>query len=445
MTEVRWQQLVDSRTGIITCTERYQNPPEWPAEFTLVTGAVADVGHDRPWRADQVSTGTAYHSPERATVSALGEAIERYCGNFVPDHLERASWNELAVARRRAIDPTTLCLHSEEQYARPGFPFQRFTRDLEVCWAQGLDMIDGRPTLVPASLVYVNYLYGPRVGEPVTNFVAYAGLAAGAGRLHAETSALEEIIERDAVELWWDSGLPARRIALPTDLAEAMTGCADPHLEYVALEIPGPWRVPVVAVVVRDPVLDLVALGSAARPSAAAAVLKAAGEAVSLRSLAKGMLDPDGGPLSAVEAGLVDGSALKPWRANRAYLDDYAEDFHDVTDLLCQAQIHLDPRTRPWTDRLFTEGVEVTLADVARRLDIDGATAEIHAHYRDECLRIGGHPPVSVDVTTPDVAGAGAAVVRVTAPGTYGNAPAGFQPRDPRRRSNRNRVPLPHT
>lgn len=255
---------------------------------------------------------------------------------------------------------------------------------------------------------------------------------------------MEEIIERDAVELWWDSGEPARRVTLPRELAEEMTGCADPVLEYVVLEIPGPWRVPVMAVVVRDPVLDLVALGSAARPDPAAAVLKAAGEAVSLRSLSKGLLDPSGGPHTAVAEGIVDGSALKPWRADRCYLDDYADDFRDVTDLLCQAQIHLDPRSRPWTDRLFEEGAQIDLEDVRRRLAVEDG-GDLWRHYRDECVRVGGAHPVSVDVTTPDIASTGLSVVRVTAPGTYGNAPAGFQPRDPARRTNRNRVPLPHT
>ncbi len=445
MSSPRWDLLVDARTGIVTETQRYANPPEWPDAFHLVTTAVADVGHDRPWCADRVSTGTAYADPAQATRSALGEAVERYCGNFVPATVERASRHELTSAGRAAVDPTALCLYSPEQYADPRLPFEPFTPDLRVCWVPGTDLVTGGTSLVPASLVYINYLVGPRIGEPITNFVAYAGLAAGRDRHHAELSALEEIIERDAVELWWDSGEPARRVRLPEALETRMRACSDPVLEYVALEIPSPWRVPVVAVVVRDPELDLVALGSAARPDPAQAVLKAAGEAVSLRSLAKGLLDPGGGPLTAVDAGLVDGTALKPWREDRAYLDDYADDFHDVTDLLCQAQIHLDPRTREWTDRLFVEGDEVPLADVARRLAVAGDDADVRAHYRDECVSIGGSHPVSVDVTTPDVATAGLAVARVTAPGTYGNAPAGFQPRDPRRRTNRNRVPIPHT
>lgn len=444
MSGTRWEQLVDARTGIVTEIQRYANPPEWPEAFHLVTTAIADVGHDRPWRADQVSTGTAYSSLEQATRSAIGEAIERYCGNFVPATLERASWVDLTSAGRAAVDPASLCLYSEEQYADPAFPCRQLSRDLRVCWVAGTDLITRRPTLVPASLVYINYLLGPRLGEPVTNFVAYAGLAAGPDRRSAETAAMEEIIERDAVELWWDSGEPAARVTLPDPLHTEMSACADPVLEYVVLEIPGPWQVPVMAVVVRDPGLDLVTLGSAARADPAAAVLKAAGEAVSLRSLAKGLLDPDGGPLSAVEAGLVDGSALKPWRADRSYLDDYAPDFRDVTDLLCQAQIHLDPRTRGWTDRLFTEGAVVPLDDVAARRGLPDE-ADIWTHYRGECLRVGGHHPVSVDVTTPDVAATGLAVARVTAPGTYGNAPAAFQPRDPRRRTNRNRVPIPHT
>nr|WP_243710553.1 hypothetical protein [Micromonospora sp. KC213] len=66
-----------------------------------------------------------------------------------------------------------------------------------------------------------------------------------------------------------------------------------------------------------------------------------------------------------------------------------------------------------------------------------------------------------MDVTTPDAAAAGVAVVRVVAPGTYGNPPAAYPflggsrlYTDPLRLGQRatplpeadvNRVPLPHT
>lgn len=434
-----WELLVDARTGVVTGTETYGNPPEWPAAFHLVTGTVAQVAHDRPWHADQFSTGTAYGSLEQATYSSLGEAIERYCGNFVPDDLVRAAWSDLRAGGHAAVDPASLVLHSDEQHAQEGWPLVRLDRDLEVLWAAGTDMVTGADTLVPASLVYVNFHVPGRLGEPVTNFVVFAGLAAGTTRRDAERSAMEELIERDAVELWWDDGGRAVGLQLPAELHEEMTACADPVLEYAALAVPGPWRVPVVAVAVHDPVLDLLVLGTAARPDPADAVLKAAGEAVSLRSLAKGLLDRDAGPWQAADLGLLDASALKPWRADRRYLDDYAPDFRDVTDLLCQTQLHLDPRARAWTRHLLTPTTTIRLEDLPR---VDG---DPWHHYRDELHRVGRHAPVSVDVTTSDVREAGACVVRVTAPGIYGNAPAGFALRDPRRRSNRHLVPLPHT
>lgn len=434
-----WELLVDGRTGVITRTEHYLNPPEWPEEFRVVGGSIANVGFDRPWHADQLSTGTAFGSLQRATVSAMGEGIERYCGNFVPEGLVHASYAELAAAGGAAVDPASLCLFSDEQYALDGFPFVRFGRDLPVRWAAGRDLSSGAETLVPASIVYVNYFLGPRLSEPLTNFVFFAGLAAGPDRRAAETAAMEELIERDTVELWWDSDEPALGVELPDDLHRTMTACADPALEYVVLQIPGPWRVPVLGVAVRDPELDIVALGTAARPDPADAVLKAAGEAISLRSLSKGLLDQGAGLWQAAELGLFDSGALKPWRADRRYLDSYAADFHDVTDLLCQSQIYLDPRTRPWTEHLFAPAGRVPLGDLAT------VAGDPWPHYRDELTRIGGQPPVSVDLTTADVAEAGLSVVRVVAPGVYTNAPAGFAPRDPRRRTNRNLRPLPHT
>lgn len=433
-----WDLLVDERTGVVTGTEQYLNPPEWPTEFRIVAGHVSYPGHDRPWVSDRISTGTAFGSVQAATVSALGEAVERYCGNFVPSGLDRASWSGLRDAGVRALDPRDVLLYSDEQYATPGFPFTRFERDTQVLWTAGHDMVDGTRVAVPASLVWCNYFVGPRLREPCTNFVIFAGIAAGQNRRHAETAAMEEIIERDAVELWWDAGGTAVGIDLPDDLA-AWLAADDEQLSYQALAISGPWRVPVVGVVARDPELDLVTLGTAARANAWDAVLKAAGEAVALRSYAKGMLDPGSGAWRAAELGLVDGTALKPYREDRRYLDDYADDFHDVTDLMCQTQIYLDPRTRPWTAHLLEPQSRIPI-DGLPRVDADPWEA-----YRDELCRVGGHTPISVDVTTADVAEAGLSVARVVAPGTYTNAPAGFACRAGERRANRNLRPLPHT
>ncbi|MEJ8646145.1 YcaO-like family protein [Streptomyces sp. MS1.HAVA.3] len=74
------------------------------------------------WAVDAATAGAALGDHERARIAALGEAVERFCGNVVPDTLPIASHAELARAGRAAVDPREFALYSRAQYARRGFP-----------------------------------------------------------------------------------------------------------------------------------------------------------------------------------------------------------------------------------------------------------------------------------------------------------------------------------
>ncbi|GAB3533493.1 hypothetical protein GCM10027403_07600 [Arthrobacter tecti] len=453
--------LVDPRTGILTELETYGNPPEWPHAITMVSGHVANPSVLMEWPADRMSTGTSFTGLHTAMASAVGEAVERYCGNLVPDILTRSSWNELNAARSTALDPQAVLLYSDAQYADPGFPFTPMTRDLNQLWTEGTDIPTGEAILVPGALAWANFFTGPRADDTRTNHLIYAGIAAGSSLRHATLSAMEEVIERDAVEIWWRAGAPATEINVPSShplriaLASGLEldGLTSP-ISYTILGIPNRYGVPVVAVVLRDSELDLVTLGTAARPDVESAILKAAGEALSLRSYAKGLLDPDGGPWRAIELGLVDGSPMKPFRSDRAYARSYRSDYGDIVDLTCQTQFYLDPATRPLTEHLFHASREVELGDVP------AVVGDPYTHYSN-ALKGLGLAPIRVDLTTADIANAGMAVVRVVAPGTYSNAPAacpylagerwrtepvelGFAA-EPLTDSTANFAPLPHT
>lgn len=416
-----YDRLVDSRTGLLTSVDRLPHDPAWPGSLVMTVAQVADIGRRLPWPADRVSTGTAFDDETIARRAAIGEAVERYCGNFVPQGLRRASYAQLRAAGETAIDPASLCLYSPRQYDDPGSPFVRFTADLPVLWTLGYRLRDTAPAWVPASLVWVNYFVGHRAAEPRTNFVFYAGIAAGTDRADAERSALEEIIERDATELWWRAQGPVVGLDVQGSprAASAFATARPAPMRYHAVHVPSVFEVPVVGVLAVDTDQDVVGLGLAARPDPVDALRKALAEAVSLRSYALGLADPAGTIWQAIEHGLVDATPFKPWRADRAYLDSYRADFRDVLDLGCQSQVYLDPRTRPWLSDLI---------EPARRMpvgDIPAVTGDPRQAYLDRLERQ-SIDAYGVDLTTDDIADAGLAVVRVIAPGTYSNAPAGF-------------------
>ena len=420
-----FDRLVDPRVGIIRRLARRSLPAEAPASLITYGADVADARRFAPVTVDLVAMGASFDDPERALRAAGGEAIERYCGNFVPvSRLRRASYDELISNREQAIDPSSLVLYSEAQYEQPGFPFVQFRRDLVVRWVEGVSLADGAARWVPASLCYINYHNGPLAAEPRVNFVMYSGVAAGETRKHAELSALLELVERDATMVWWYSGMPCEAFHPGSPFLRALL--ASPRnrgrLRYRVIRVPSRFTLPVIGVFCEDLVRQLVALGTACRLDPLEAVAKAAAEAVHLWTFALGLLEPDGHIWQAVAKGVFDARAYRPFRADRSYRDSFRADFHDMVDLGSNAQYYLDPSTHHLLRRIREAPVRHRL-DALPRLQLDMEAA--HDAVVGE-LVAAGFEPVSVRLTTSDVAEAGLEVVRVVVPGLVPNGPAAF-------------------
>ncbi|WP_431930125.1 YcaO-like family protein [Nonomuraea jabiensis] len=387
------EQLVDPEFGLIT---RVVREPSALDSCVIYRAYVSATDRFAPWKADRVTGGAALDKAQ-ARKAAIGEAVERYCGNVVPDDLVHGRYAELDAD---AIDPQDLALYSPSQYAAPGFPFTPLTHDLEIEWAAGRDLVSGKDVLVPAPLVYLNYTRSPH-----TNAHANAGIAAGVNLERAERSALEELFERDAVTLWWLRGEQATRYEPRARLGG---DAAARGLAVTFLAIPSAFGVPVIGAFVEDRARQVVAFGTACRADPERAAAKAFTEAVVSYTMSLGLLDGDGPAWRTAD------HPYRPFRADRTYRDAFRDDWHDLTDLELNLQLFLDPRMQgPLLDRLREPfpgppPSPVDPGSYVGRL----AAAELRA--------------VSVDLTTPDVRATGLSVVRVVAPGLYGNAPAAF-------------------
>jgi ribosomal protein S12 methylthiotransferase accessory factor len=415
--EPDYERLIDLRSGIIRVAEPSQPLlPGTPAAYQLY---FADVANTRwlggGWQADRVATGAAFWNGEVARKAAIGEALERYCGNFVPAHLlRRASYNQLRRRGENALDPAELMLYSPQQYAERGFPFVLFSRDLEVLWVRGEQIPEGTSAWLPASLVYLNYYGTTGIGkkEPPTNHILYSGIACG-----------EELIERDATMIWWLSGSPMPGIGLDNALLKSalVTPPGDQtELNYYLMYIKTPFEIPVVLALVEDPAQKVLISGVACRADPTRAALKALAEAIHMRRYCYGFLDSEGDIWKAIRLGVLDERGFKPYRADRAYLDDFRPDFHDVIDLGTQAQYYLDPRTHGYLDRIKKPAEYVGLEDLPRVTNTD-----LRQTYLKK-LTAKGFRAYSIDITTPDVKQTGLCVVRVIVPGLYPNGPAAF-------------------
>ncbi|WIX84552.1 TOMM precursor leader peptide-binding protein [Amycolatopsis sp. DG1A-15b] len=227
----RHRHLVSPVTGIIKDIRRDPDAP-WFANVyrsgpNVARGITGMAGLRAGLRCENGGKGV---SPLDAEVGALCEAAERFSGNFQGDELRiRGSYEELG---EEALHPNDCMLFADRQYAeraawnpvhgafqRVGEPFDpAAVTDWTPVWS-----MSGRRRLLPTSYLY----YGtPR--ESTTRGVRADsnGSAAGSSLEDAILQGALELVERDAVALWWYN----RTLMPGVDLASF----ADPWLAEVA-------------------------------------------------------------------------------------------------------------------------------------------------------------------------------------------------------------------
>jgi len=129
----------------------------------------------------------------QAMTSALMEAIESFHAEELGEG-RRAAYRELA-ANRSVIDPLSLCMTG-----------QPFDVDATISWLEGFDLLQREPCWVPAEIVHTDYT------QPLDGYFLAGsnGLASGNHLVEAISSAICELVERDAVAAWNASGIRAR-------------------------------------------------------------------------------------------------------------------------------------------------------------------------------------------------------------------------------------------
>lgn len=412
--------LVDERLGLVTSLRIVPQGPLLPTTLTTVQAVGSDLSRVRPWRHDPVGGGSSFGDVEAARKAAVGELVERYCGNIIrPELLIEASYDELTARGDHAVDPDSLVLFSAAQYAAPGFPFAPLTRGRRTHWVRGRSLTRDVPAWIPASLVYVNWYNTEYACGAPTNGAFFAGIAAGADLRSSVNAGLLEVIERHATMTWWLNRHPLPAVRATPELQSAWAGDKPSgQLRGWLINIDNEFSVPVLAGMVEDSAESILTIGFAARCNPEDAALKAWAEGLILQEISRDLLAPDSIFNAVLKKGRLPDQGLKPWRADRRYLDDYRPDFRDVTTLICQTQVHLDPRAveqvRPWVD--VPVGRE--LAGLPR--------LEPGLEALQSAVEAQGHEIFYADVTTPDIAATGLAVTRTLVPGTIGNFPAAF-------------------
>jgi oxazoline/thiazoline synthase len=205
---VRYGHHISPLTGIVASIERHDLGDAgsvYVAGYNKVldNGTMSDLRHH--FRSRSAGKGT---TDAQAKAGALCEAIERYCGHFQGhEPRRRATLRQLGAT---AVDPRSCMLYSERQYAaREQWNAQpsRFNRvplpfedDCEIEWSPVWSLSRREQRLLPTAWLYFGY---PQAQQQRWFHACSNGNAAGNSREEAIMHGFYELIERDALAIWW--------------------------------------------------------------------------------------------------------------------------------------------------------------------------------------------------------------------------------------------------
>ena len=381
------ESLVSAYVGIVRGAEEVLAGPD----DILAPSIVCQTGHCRGLVGGGGEHRGAGAGPTLAAAraAALGEAVERYsacCAD--PADAIVATARELGA---EAADPCRFALFADEQYAEPGFPYDRFTPDTPVAWVHGWRLPEGEPAYLPAQLVYLAWPRRPHeacIGRSTSN-----GLACHATLEEATLTGLLELIERDAFMITWTAALSWPLLSWgvdPTLTAFEHRFLASTGLRVAAVDLSAVWGVPVVLGVARSNAANEAPFGVGAGAAATVqrAVEKALDEAVRVRSWARSIRHAD--PAGAL---VLPADEIRDFDEHIRY---YAYDGPAPrTSFLDASEERRDTADVP---PLEGGSLRAQIDALCNRLERQHASAYV------------------VDVTSPDVADAGLCVVKVIAP-----------------------------
>ncbi|MFC5064225.1 TOMM precursor leader peptide-binding protein [Actinomycetospora atypica] len=282
--------LVSPVTGVVPALEVTPGPVA--ETFIARTGPLPSprrISMDAVRRRARLGCGGAGSSPEAARTSGLGEALERWCGQWFGDEQHvRARRNDLGDA---AVDPRDCLLLDPRQIGdrdRWNAEHGVFNQvapavdDEEVTsWTPMWSLRDGRRRLLPTGMLH-HGAPGPLWAPADSN-----GCAAGPTRDEAIRRGLLELVERDAVALWWYNRTPMRGLDLDGDAGTRAVRERHRSLgrDLWALDLTSDLGIPVVVALSGrrrpDGAADRVMLGFGADPDPAVALRRALGELAS--------------------------------------------------------------------------------------------------------------------------------------------------------------------
>ena len=200
------EHLVSRRTGVIVDLAAASRDPSEPHLPLVWRARISNHAFAEETEDSHVACSGKGFTTRAAWISCVGEAVERYsAGRWSPDELVMATRAELPGD---AVDPRDLVLYEPERY--DDLPYAPYADETRLAWLTGCSLTDASEIWVPAIAALMEFTVGDSSEFlfPITS----NGLAAGPTLQAAVTSAIFEVLERDAFMITWSNQLPARRL-----------------------------------------------------------------------------------------------------------------------------------------------------------------------------------------------------------------------------------------
>ncbi|MDQ3789606.1 MAG: TOMM precursor leader peptide-binding protein [Actinomycetota bacterium] len=206
----KYEHLISPVTGVLKEITKDSRGPSFFNSFRAGPNLALNVRrHFEHMRSARAENGGKGITPLHGKVSALCEAIERHSGYFHGDE-ERvvASYNQL---RDDAVHPADCLLFHERQYANRAewnarhssfqYVCDPFDEDAVTSWTPVWSLTEQRHRLLPTGMLYFDV--PAELGGGGSLSADSNGNAAGSSVEDALLQGLLEVVERDAVALWW--------------------------------------------------------------------------------------------------------------------------------------------------------------------------------------------------------------------------------------------------
>ncbi|GAB1823775.1 TOMM precursor leader peptide-binding protein [Herbidospora sp. RD11066] len=218
----RYSHLVSSVTGVVKELTRIDTGTPFVKTYAAGHNFSRQIRDLQGLRAGLRSQSAGKGTTDlQAKVSAICEAMERYSGMFQGDESRRpASFRELGAD---AIHPNSCSLYSDEQYrirkerkARASYDAVNdpLDEDAVIDWTPVWSLTEQRHKYLPTGYLYYYHQEKDRSG-PTYAWADSNGNAAGSSLEDAVVQGFMELVERDAVAVWWYNRL--RRPAFDLD------------------------------------------------------------------------------------------------------------------------------------------------------------------------------------------------------------------------------------